>query len=359
MTTGAMLVDVLRNPKTAEKLLPQQWTDIVSLARRELVIGHLAAELQRAGIFAQLEPRLQHMLEDGLREAAHSHRLAHGEARLLATILLPIGCPVIILKGSAYVLAEFAAHAGRFAGDLDILVPRSWLGAAEIALKNAGFHILVKDAYDENYYRVWMHELPPFQHIERKSVLDVHHTILPLTGRVTPDATVLVADAVPLKYGLLRFCDADIILHSAAHLIQDGDLVGGLRNFHDLHRLLTEFSATPGFWQALASHADKHQLGRAVFYGVRGAERLFGTRVPRDFWRDMRAAKPGGLTLGMMDWLVGIRLRGLTLGRKTLSFRLAARLLYMRSHWLKMPTLMLASHLGRKAWLRVAGKKSG
>ncbi len=51
------------------------------------------------------------------------------------------------------------------------------------------------DPYDDLYYRQWMHELPPLVHGERGRMVDVHHTILPLTARPTPDAQALIADA--------------------------------------------------------------------------------------------------------------------------------------------------------------------
>ena len=37
--------------------------------------------------------------------------------------------------------------------------------------------------YDDAYYRDHMHELPPLIHKERDRMIDVHHTILPLTAR--------------------------------------------------------------------------------------------------------------------------------------------------------------------------------
>jgi hypothetical protein len=356
-TAGARLIDILRTPKQAQRLSAQEWTDVISLARRELVLGHLADDLQKADIFASLEPRLQQMLQDGLREAAWSHGHARGEARHIAAALNALGCPVIILKGSAYVLAGLDASSGRLAGDLDILVPRSYLGVAEIALKEAGFFMMVKDSYDETYYRIWMHELPPFQHIERKSLIDVHHTILPLTGRVQPDAKALVSDAVPLAYGLFRFGDADIILHSAAHWIQDGDLNGGLRNLHDIHRLLSEFSKREGFWQQLTAHADVHGLHRALYYAVSMSQQLFGTHIPANIWPRLNKGRPNALTQGLMIWLIKTRLTKLHVRHHSLSFKLAKLCLYIRAHWLRMPPWMTLRHLSRKAWKRV--KKPG
>lgn len=350
---GSDLISVLRDPLQAHQMSNRQWTEVISLARRELVLGHLAQLLTDVGIMPALPIRLQHMLHDGLREAGHSHRHARGEARHIASSLQHLGCRIIILKGSAYVLAGLKASGGRLAGDLDILVPRSYLGAAEIALQSAGFHMIVKDAYDDHYYRAWMHELPPFQHIERKSLIDVHHTILPLTGRVQPNAKALVESAIALPDGLFRLTDADMVLHSAAHWIQDGDLNGGLRNLHDIHRLISEFSATAGFWQALTDRASVHGLQRALFYALRSSHRLFSTDVPVDVWHALKSATPGVATLRLMDWLIDRRLSAISIWKKSYAFRLAAKLLYIRSHWLRMPPVMLAKHLGRKTWLRL------
>jgi len=41
-----------------------------------------------------------------------------------------------------------------------------------------------RSAYDQRYYRKWMHEIPPMTHIRRQTVLDLHHNILPETARL-------------------------------------------------------------------------------------------------------------------------------------------------------------------------------
>ena len=70
------------------------------------------------------------------------------------------------------------------------------LDAVEAALLAAGWEWVKPDPYDDAYYRRWMHELPPLIHRERDRMIDVHHTILPLTARPTPDAAALIADSV-------------------------------------------------------------------------------------------------------------------------------------------------------------------
>src|SRR3546814_6947521 len=85
-----------------------------------------------------------------------------------------------------------------------------------------------------------MHELPPLIHRERDRMIDVHHTILPLTARITPDAAALIADSVVLGNGLRMLAPADMLVHAAAHLFADGDLAGGMRNLWDIHCLRSE-----------------------------------------------------------------------------------------------------------------------
>ena len=73
---------------------------------------------------------------------------------------------------------------------------RSDIRRAENALLNAGWEWVKSDPYDDFYYREHMHELPPLIHKSRDRMIDVHHTILPRTHRITPDALALVSDAV-------------------------------------------------------------------------------------------------------------------------------------------------------------------
>ena len=93
-------------------------------------------------------------------------------------------------------MADMAIAQGRIFNDVDILVPKSLLDKAEKALLRHGWICAQWDDYDQRYYRQWMHELPPLQHVRRKTVLDVHHNILPETARYHPSADLLFESAV-------------------------------------------------------------------------------------------------------------------------------------------------------------------
>ncbi|WP_294190907.1 nucleotidyltransferase family protein, partial [uncultured Sphingomonas sp.] len=153
-----------------------------------------------------------------------------------------------------------------------------------------------------------------------------------------PDADALIAGAVPLANGLSILAPADMVIHAALHLFGDGDLAGGLRNLWDIDRLLREFAEEDGdFWLKLHARAAEHQAAPFVARAVRLTARLFDTPVPAA-WRRVRVG----------DYLYERRLLSRDVwGRET---RPATRLaFYVRSHWIRMPPLLLARHLLIKA----------
>lgn len=345
MADLALLVDHLREPQRLAGADAATWNALIRLARKEAMIGQLAAVAERAAV--ELPPRVRAVLEDAAVGIAASQRGARWEALDAARLLAHRGYPVVLLKGAAYAVAGCAAADGRTIGDLDILLPRTALGDAEARLRDGGWVPLKTDAYDDAYYRQWMHELPPLAHAERGSIIDVHHTILPLTARLRPDAEALIADAVPVGEGLCVLSPPDMVLHSVAHLFYDGDFEGGLRNLWDVHCLLTEFG-DPGFWPSLAERSRRHQLEQPLARALRFARDFFGTPVD--------PALAGRPTL--LDAL--IRRRLLARDRWGLpTAPLTRRALYIRSHWLRMPPALLAKHLFTKWRMRRAAEASG
>jgi len=343
MADLGLLVDHLREPGRLTRADAGTWDRLVRMARKEAMIGQLGAVVRAAGV----EPpaRAAGALADAAIGIAASQRDSRWEARDAARLVGGRGYPVVLLKGAAYVVAGLPAAEGRSVGDLDILVPREAIGDAESRLRAGGWAPLKTDAYDDAYYRQWMHELPPLAHLDRGSVIDVHHTILPLTARLRPDATALLADAVPVGGELHVLSPPDMVLHSVAHLFYDGDFDGGIRNLWDIHRLLTDFGAQPDFWTRVGARAERHQLVVPLARALRFAREFFGTRVDPAL-----AGRPSAL-----DGLVRARL--LARDEWGMPTRpLVRRALYVRSHWLRMPPALLARHLFRKWRMRRAGE---
>jgi hypothetical protein len=339
MTRDAMLlVRALRDPAGTATLDGDGWTALITMARGEQLIGTLAERLEGQTVSGAIAA----ILSDARMNAQAQRRSALWEAQCAARALADYSGKIVLMKGTAYVAAGLKAGEGRHIGDLDIMVAREDLGIVEaLLLAKGGWEWVKEDAYDDAYYRDHMHELPPMIHKERDRMIDVHHTILPLTARPRPDATAMLADAVELEDGLFILSPADMVIHCATHLIADGDLAGGLRNLWDLHCLLSEFGK-PVFWRALRDRAGHHGLWPDVLRAARLAHRLYRTDIPAS-WRHS----------AMTDRLF---IRRLTArdgwGRST---RKITRLIfYIRSHGLRMPPLMLARHLWTK-W-RKAGQ---
>ena len=349
---ASLLCRLLREPGEGAALPAAAWSAVLRCARREGLAGVLAHRLRDEGAWDGLPAQVRAILVDAEIGIARSHGVAGWEARQVLAALKGLKCPVILLKGSAYALAGLAAGKGRAAGDLDILIPRSYLGAAEAALQEAGWAYVHTDPYDLHYYRTWMHELPPMIHDTRGTELDVHHTILPLTTRERPDARALVRDAAVLPGSRLAIlAPADMVLHSAAHLFYDGDLIKPLRNLWDIHALVGEFSGDPAFWPALEARAAHHGLCRTLGYALRYSHRLFGTMVPDDLLRRSRAALPAGPMLWLMDRLYLAAFDNTGVAGAGPAVRAARLMLLARSHWLKMPPRLLVRHLWTK-WRR-------
>lgn len=341
-------------PAGALALRPDQWTGLIRLARREFVLGRLAAALKADGdLWPALPAKVRMILEGSLRDVAHRQRRLMWEVDRLAHALRGLDAPVVLLKGAAYLGAGLRAAEGRISADLDILTTAGKVALVEDALKAHGFAPETQDAYDQHYYRAWMHELPPLRHRERGTVIDVHHAILPLTARPKPDTGALMAAGVPCgDTGFGRLGDHDLFIHSAAHLFHDGEFVFALRNLIELHDLLVELGGKPGFYDGLMPRARALGLGRYTAYALRYAARLLGAPVPAAVVAAIKADLPPAPVRTVMDGLAGAAIMGVRVPVGRPHAMVAQRLLYMRSHWLRMPPAMLARHLTRKAFKR-------
>lgn len=333
MSAVRTFVDLLAGRREAATLDPRDWDGLITVARAEAMLATLAHRLEDAA----LPPSVAALFADQRAAAKVATAQALWEAEMARRALAPEGIEFVLLKGAAYAVAGLSCSVGRQIGDLDILVLAPDIRRAENALLNAGWEWVKSDPYDDHYYRAHMHELPPMIHKARDRMIDVHHTILPRTHRITPDALALVSDAVAVEGGHAVLCPADMAVHCAAHMLADGDLQGGMRNLWDFHCLTRDFvAADAGFWGKLDARAELHGLRAAVWRAARLARDLYGSALPSgwdgqdgsDLWYRRRL-------LARDDW-----------GRVTQP--LLEQAFYIRSHWLRMPPLMLAKHLWTK-----------
>jgi hypothetical protein len=346
-----LLLQVLREPAAMATLGLAQWDLLLRQAERSDMSAALPFLAQEQGVLPALPAPVREQFE-WLRMRARRHRRAVAwEVRQLARVTARRGMPLLLLKGAAYALADLPPAPGRLFSDIDILVPFERIDELEAALMLDGWVTSTPDAYDQRYYREWMHELPPMLHARRQTVLDVHHAILPRTASARPDSAKLWAAAQPVAGEPdLRVLDpVDMVLHSAVHLFHEGEFEHGLRGLFDLHRLLSHFGATPGFWEALPGRACELEVERSLFYALRYASRLLGTAVPEAVLAAAGQGLPNPVLLALMDRLFERVLGPLHPDCDDRFSPFARFALYLRGNWLRMPPLMLARHLLRKA----------
>ncbi|MFN3595297.1 MAG: nucleotidyltransferase family protein [Thiobacillaceae bacterium] len=390
-----LLIATLRDPACLATLSLADWDRLLPQARAAGLLARLAVRADDLGLTPQLPAAVQAHLTAARTLAERQRRAVVWEARKIDAALAATGLPVLLLKGAAYVLGRLPPARGRLFSNIDILVPKAGLGHAEAQLMLHGWHATHHDAYDQRYYRQWMHELPPMTHIRRGSHLDVHHNLLPETARLRTSPERVIADSTPIPgHRCLRLPRLeDLVLHSATHRFFEGEWQMGLRDLTDIDALLRLGAARPGWWDDLLARARELNLTYPLALALRYTRRLLATPVPdavasklgltrlspatlnerRHGHAALRGApadpgsvgrqsladipeRPEAKTVrpGRLGWLWrdALFLRGLAATHADCALpgtHLATFVLYVRAHWLRMPLHLLLPHLLYKA----------
>lgn len=354
------LLAILRSPERMVELTPLQWTELMRRTRLNGLIGRIASYAAEHGLIEQLPPAVQRQIRSVAVLIASNHRMLIWEMDRIKRALIGIDAPVVLLKGAAYVLGEYRLAEGRVCSDIDILVRREDLETVERALQEHGWLGGEPGTYDDRYYRKWMHEIPPLRHRERLNVVDLHHNILPLTARMKINANAFIDNSRPSpdpRFSI--FAPVDLLIHSAVHMMYDGDLNGRLRDLLDIHELLNEFGQDRAFFTELMSRARRRRVQRPVFYALYFSAEMLGTSIPPALWDAGAGGRPNALILSIMSRFVPRALIPDRPDRKpSRRVRRARFWLFVRSHWLRMPPLMLARHLLIKAVMGLRPKKT-
>jgi hypothetical protein len=351
MTFCTLLTQVLVAPESISRLTLRDWDLLIRQARHANLLGRLASNLGDRGLLAQVPAQPQAHLEAALGVAQRQRLAVQWEVNRITHALAEIPVPIILLKGAAYVIQQLPAAHGRMFADVDILVPKEQLGAVEMALKVHGWITTHHDAYDQRYYRRWMHELPPMLHLTRQTLLDVHHTILPETARLHPDPQKLRDHALPVtEFARLQvLAPTDMVVHSATHLFHEGEFKNGLRDLTDIDILLRHFSPQDeAFWERLLDRAQQLDLVRPLYYALRYTARILHTPVPT---HALNFGAPGWASRKLMDALFLRALKPHHPSCICWFTRPALWMLFVRSHWLKMPPTLLLRHLLHKFFI--------
>ena len=357
MTGAQLLLAVLRQPRRLGELDEAAWDRLIPVARAQRLLARFEPLARPLGLWEGLPERARRNIQGSLVLVEYQQRQVLREWRAVQKALAASGVPLVLLKGAAYLRAGLPPGPGRMLSDLDLLVPQAALSEVEQVLQAGGWRSEIEDAYDQRYYREWMHELPPMRHQTRTVEVDIHHNLLPLTGRYRVPAEALWEAVRTLPSGERVLAPADMLLHCAAHLLVSDELRGGLRDLFDLHQLYLHFTTQESdFAGSLEARARTLGLGAPLWHALSAARSLFGTPVAP------RLLDPAVLQVPGPTWrrqalqnLFLAVLRPREIGAPPQAFR--QWLLYVRSHWIRMPPGLLVRHLARKGWRRRQGER--
>lgn len=352
-----LLILIFRRERLLKSLQVSEWDLLVRQAKRSQLLGKLFYLAEEQQVLSSLPVPVFRHLESARVHAAKQYRDFLWEVGKLKKAFADVGQPLIFLKGGGYAIAQLPPYKGRLFSDIDLLVPFEAIDCVEKRLGVYGWLGEQQDSYDQRYYRRWMHEIPPLRHIKRGSVVDLHHNILPRTTSACPNAELLLGAVVKSEVDseVLVLSPLDRVIHSATHLFYDGELEHGFRDLLDLRDLLAVMDGEARL--ELVDRARQLGLQRPVYYALRYLQLILN--MP-ELEQPMQRVLDNGFSLRGM-WLMDVLFsRALLPDHTSCNDRwtpLARWLLYVRSHWLRMPWYLLIPHLARKAILRLSSQQ--
>lgn len=344
MMIDNILIDVLKKPEFMADLSFEQWNICLREAKMSGLTGRLSHDARAIEITEKLPAKVQDIFSSFDNISASSTRKIKWEINRVKRALKGSNEKVLLLKGGAYVEKNMTCTNGRVSVDLDVLIAKNRIDWAEDIFIKAGWRHQIINDYDQKFYREYSHELPPLVHPDRYISIDVHHNILPTTSKLCPDINKMLENAIRHENGFYVFSDEDIILHSIVHQFQDGEVRSSLRNLLEQHDMYNEFGGNADFWQKLIPRAAELGFTRALYYSLQFSSAIFDTDIPKQVMIDIKPYRPNFITDAIMKYMV-MGVISPNLGARGIGRWVSMNGLYIRSHWLRMPPMLLARHL--------------
>jgi hypothetical protein len=149
-----------------------------------------------------------------------------------------------------------------------------------------------------------------------------------------------------------------MVLHSAVHLFQEGEFSHGLRDLLDINDLLLHFGKDPEFLRALFDRAKELGLGEPLFHALHHCSRLFANEAPGGVRSELHGIQPNWIARRVMSYLLEAALQPHHPSCEKPFSGFFRWLLYVRSHYLRMPLYLVIPHLTRKACMRYFPEKN-
>ena len=351
-SSSNLLIQLISERITVSSLSYTNWCDVIALSRQLGFLPFLYEKARCEEAIEFLPESVSSQLKSASLEVSRQQESINWHIKqLCANNPQPIKS--ILLKGAAYIAGNKPNAKYRLLSDIDLLVLKDAIGDAELWLFFNGFSISVSDEYDDFYYRQWMHELPPFVNSVSGMTLDLHHNILPLTSKRHIDSTLFFNKAKKVDTNLFLPCDEDLLIHSAVHLIQDSVFNRTLRDLSDQFWLLQDYAERHESTKLLIARSNELGLSNDLAKTLTLMNLVFERQLLKEeksliqtelenrfFWPLERYCYVTMLTQPVSsDW--------------KLKHFFASSILYLKSHFIKMPLGLLLKHLFVKTRKRV------
>ncbi len=360
MPVPNLLLSALAHPERAAIWTAGEWALAIRQARSASLLASLSSRIESClAAEAIPEPARKHF-QAARNVVAGRNAAALWECRMISATLASLSIQPVLLKGAAYLAAGIPLAEHRVFSDIDLMVPKEKIADAEKQLMISGWLSANRDPSDQHYYRTWMHEIPPLQHINRGTTLDLHHTISPPTSKYQANTAKLfayVSSAILVDKGFV-LSRADMILHAATHLFAEGEADSALRNLVDIAELLQFFRDGGESDNDLVQRSVEIGLTRPLYYAIRYLENILEQDSLAELRRQLEFAAPGKLALLSLDWIYENVFSGTHPSVARWGSGLAMSALYLRGHWIRMPIHLLVPHLSRKVFNSMKPKKS-
>ncbi|WP_218312894.1 nucleotidyltransferase family protein [Alteromonas antoniana] len=327
------------------------WRDVIRVARSADVVHRLSHTVLNSDFVDKLSDKVKATCFSYNRHTQLFHNQVKYEYTKLQkdTQGIEFG-HLTFLKGAAYVISDSQAANGRIFSDIDILVDKPSLSVVERRLNLVGWVSMKGTDYDQNYYRKWSHEIPPLMHVQRKTVLDVHHNIIPPVSGKTPNMETLISSKVMKEGNFSVLSPAGMVLHSAVHLFFKEEFVFGFRDLSDIYLLVTENQHDDEFWRELKALSTKLGFEREVYLALHFLTLIMGWVPVKESKVLFNSSGTGYLSSKICDWMF---LRILRPKHKSVRLRgteIAYFLGFVRGHMKKMSLGVLAYHVMYKGF---------
>jgi len=344
------LIDFLINPKVVCHWEEITWQQLLQHAYTTNLTARVYCFLEENKLFQHVPKHLKwHFSSANKVFVAHKKDVLI-EAENITHALTMAKISPVFLKGAAYLLSKDPCCKGRLFSDVDIFVNKAELAATEQVLRWQGWVGEELDNHDEKYYRDWMHEIPPMRNTKTNMTIDIHHNLLPLVSRIKLDSEQLSSGVIECNgYKLLSLPDR--ILHSSAHLLLDGEFKHGFRDLHDIYLLIaTGIKENKSFLSILLARSQELKITLILYYCLNLLIQIFKMNIDEDVLQQCQReiSTPKSISKFILKLYITV-LSPCEILEKNTKYKSALFLLFVRSHWLKMPIHILIPHLLYKA----------